>query len=202
MKCRCGEGRGRSRVSAGVGLAAAVTDAEEFVRRTTEQLVAEIKPKARQFETEPAAVYSVVERVMSEHIDLERMARWILGKHWARATPAQRDAFLAEFKKILIRTYSRPFVDYLVRPLSFLPARPRSEDDVAVPIQVSMTAGQTVSVQFDMHPQASTWKIHDVSVDGVSLVASYRTSYTALANKSGMDGLLEKMRELNARFDA
>ena len=52
-----------------------------------------------------------------------------------------------------------------------------------------------------MHNKDSNWKIYDISVDGVSLVSTYRSSFKTEIRKVGLDGLLESLVEKNEGFE-
>lgn len=44
---------------------------------------------------------------------------------------------------------------------------------------------------------SSDWKVYDVTVDGVSLVTTYRTTFSEEVNKGGIEGLINSLVALN-----
>jgi phospholipid transport system substrate-binding protein len=49
--------------------------------------------------------------------------------------------------------------------------------------------------------RADGWKVYDVAIDGISLVSNYRTDFSNQINTGGLDALIQKLVERNARGD-
>ena len=50
--------------------------------------------------------------LLNEHFDMATIGRFVLGRYWRVATPAQKDGYLSRFKKIVVETYANRFSAY------------------------------------------------------------------------------------------
>jgi len=143
-------------------------------------------------------VLALAEVKVLPHMDFARMARLAMGKHWRAATPDQREAVTQEFRQLLIRTYSNAIGSYkgqtlVVEPLHMEPA----DTDVKVQSKYVRPDSVPLSVDYAMWKTPEGWKIYDVSVEGVSLAMTYRSEFSEEIKRSGLTGLLAKLREKN-----
>lgn len=142
----------------------------------------------------------IADDVVLTRVDFEGLSRWVLGKYWRTATPQQRAAFIAEFREMLLGTYLRSVSTYEDNSVRFLPLRnSRHENRVIVHAEVDQHNGPTVHVSFRMRQVGDQWLIYDVAVEGISLVATHRTSFSREIRSSGMDSLIARLRVQNIR---
>jgi phospholipid transport system substrate-binding protein len=142
----------------------------------------------------------IADDVVLTRVDFEGLSRWVLGKYWRTATPQQRAAFIAEFREMLLGSYLRSVSTYEDNAVRFLPLRnSRHEDRVIVNAEVDQPNGPTVHVSFRMRQVGDQWLIYDVAVEGISLVATHRTSFSREIRTSGMDSLIARLRVQNMR---
>jgi phospholipid transport system substrate-binding protein len=98
-----------------------------------------------------------------------------------------------------VRSYSAAYSTYNhivveVRPLKVQP----DEEDVQVKSQIKLPGGAPpVNVDYSMVKNSDAWKVYDVSVDGVSLVTTYRSTFADEVRKGGIDGLIKSLKDLN-----
>ena len=74
------------------------------------------------------------------------------------------------------------------------------EDKVVVKSEVLQPGGPSIPVSYRMRIKDDSWKVYDLSIDGVSLVTSYRGTFTQEIRKSGIDGLLKYLRDKNSKL--
>ena len=86
---------------------------EQVIMDATERLVNGIRLQQQAIKQDPQIAYRLVENTVLPHIDFERISRWVLGKHWRRATPEQQQDFSREFTAFLTRTYVTAMVNYV-----------------------------------------------------------------------------------------
>jgi phospholipid transport system substrate-binding protein len=142
----------------------------------------------------------IADDVVLTRVDFEGLSRWVLGKYWRTATPQQRAAFITEFREMLLGTYLRSVSTYEDNAVRFMPLRNSGhEDRVIVNAEVDQTDGPTVNVSFRMRRVGDQWLIYDVAVEGISLVATHRTSFSREIRSSGMDSLIARLRVQNIR---
>jgi phospholipid transport system substrate-binding protein len=151
--------------------------------------------------SDPGYVYRLADEVLVPHVDFDRVARLVLGKHWRRANSEQQRAFERQFQRLLVRTYSTAFIELDSNwEIRYLPLRVNKKgDEVMVRTKVLHAAGDPLDVLYRMHLKGGSWKAYDVKIEGVSLVTNYRSNFTKEVRRSGLDGLIKKMTELNDR---
>lgn len=179
-------------------------DALGLVRTTTQLVMSEVKADEAAIQSDPVHAYRIVEKHVSPHVDLERSSRWVLGKHWRRASDAQKVRFIAEFRTLLLNTYATALAANPSVTIEFLPLKESRRKGVAiVRTRIPQQTGQPISVHYRMHSGKAGWKLFDVSIEGVSLVSTYRSSFSRMVKDRGLDGLIDDLATKNrARSDA
>jgi phospholipid transport system substrate-binding protein len=71
-----------------------------------------------------------------------------------------------------------------------------------VQVRVMQQGTQPVPIDYAMEKTASGWKVYDVMVGGVSLVANYRTEFGNVVRESGIDGLIKNLSSKNRSLEA
>ena len=171
---------------------------EKIIQDTSERMLTTLRNDRQLYEREPERVSYLVDEVLGPHIDFELTCRLALGRHWRTATTDQRQRFMKEFKKLLVRTYATAFPQLSEWELSFLPLRmPPDATDVVVKTQILRAGAPPVAVDYRMRRKSDGWKAYDVSVEGVSLVTSYRSTFAQEIREHGLDGLIERLASHN-----
>jgi phospholipid transport system substrate-binding protein len=142
----------------------------------------------------------LLEQKVAPHFDFERMARLAVGRGWRQATPEQQKALVEQFRSLLIRSYSSAYTAYKDIAIEVKPVRMQPNDnDVQVRTEIKVpNSGQSISVDYSMYKAGSDWKIYDVTVEGVSLVTTYRSTFAEEIRQSGVDGLIKSLQEKNS----
>ncbi|MDP1633412.1 MAG: ABC transporter substrate-binding protein [Gallionellaceae bacterium] len=141
----------------------------------------------------------LVDAKVLPHFNFERMTRLAVGRPWRSATPEQRQALVAEFRTLLVRTYTKAFTSYRdqtveVKPMKLMP----NETEVTIKTEIVKPGGQQpILVNYDMGKTADGWKVYDLTVEGVSLVTSYRGTFADQIKQVGIDGLIATLTEKN-----
>lgn len=172
--------------------------AEETVREAADRVLARLEAEKNVIESNPARVYDLAQSIILPHFDFERMSRWVLGRHWRDASEAQRERFTEEFRTLLVRTYARALAEYSEQEVEFLATRERAEDDVLVRTEVRQSGGPPIPIHYSMHRTDGTWKVYDVTIDGISLVTNYRSAFSSQIRQGGVERLIDRLAERNA----
>lgn len=177
---------------------AAGTAPDELVHKATDEILATIKANRDAYAKDHTKLYKMAEEKVLPHFDFVRMSQWVLGLNWRKATPEQRGRFVAQFRDLLVRTYSTALLNYtdqqiIYRPLTLQPA----DEDVLVKTEVKQSGGEpNIPINYSFYKNKDgAWKVYDVTIDGVSLVTNYRSVYASKVKDQGMDGLLASMLE-------
>ena len=147
---------------------------------------------------DPVRLRALADEAVLPHVDFVTLSRWVLGKHWRKATPAQREAFMTQFREMLMLNYLQRVTSYRETAVRFLPLRNIPEDGrVEVQAEVEPEGAPVVNVMFRMHRVDDNWLIYDVTVEGISLVATHRSGFSQEISRNGIDGLIARLSEMN-----
>ncbi len=172
---------------------------DELVRTTSDKVLAVIKDNREQLKTDPKLVYRIVDELVLPHFDFEAMSKLVLGVNWRRATPAQQATFTREFRTLLVRTYAKSLAEYDEQGIRYLPMRPEADPaEATVRTEIQPKAGPSIPVDYRLKKTGMDWKVFDVSIDAVSLVTNYRTTFAQDIQRIGMDGLIKQLQRRNA----
>jgi phospholipid transport system substrate-binding protein len=145
-----------------------------------------------------AKLVEVIEAIVLPHFNFNSMTALAMGQGWGKATPEQKKRLTEEFKTLLVRTYASALAAYSEQKFDFRPLRAKPNDtDVTVNVRVLQPGAQPVTIDYSMEKTASGWKVYDVMVGGVSLVANYRTEFANTVRASGVDGLIKELHAKN-----
>jgi len=134
-----------------------------------------------------------VRRIADEIFDFEETARRSMAQHWGSLTPDQRREFVELFGDLLERAYMSKIELYGGEKVQYRGERVEG-DYATVVTRLTTTKGTEVPIDYRMLRRSDRWRVYDVSVEGVSLVASYRAQFNSLMRTSSADQLLAKMR--------
>jgi len=180
------------------------TSPEKSIELAVQNLLDEFTSRRAELQTDKAALYSMVDRLARPHFDFNRISKLILAKNWKKADEAQRTAFTNEFRTLLIRTYATALFQYTGKEkMIFAPGEIKDRKGVksaTVNSEVKLSDGPGIPVIYSMIlSDDQEWKIYNLKIAGVNMVTNYRKTYGASIRSQGLDGLIESMREANAR---
>jgi phospholipid transport system substrate-binding protein len=172
---------------------------DEMVRKVTADVLDAIKSDQQLQAGDRKKALALAEQKILPHVDFRESARLATGKAWPGATPAQQDQIVSEFRSMLVRIYSNAIDVYRgqtmkVQPVRLLP----NATDVTVRNQFLRAGQPPVPVDYAMKKMPTGWMIYDITVDGVSLVLTYRDEFDQITRVSGVDGLIKRLKEKNA----
>ena len=176
----------------------ASTGPELLIRETSEKVLDEIKTNAEKFQGDPQMVYKLVDDVVLPHFDFAAMTDMALGRYKDDVDSEQRPAIIREFRLLLVRTYSSALLEYTDQALIYLPMEGVEADgEVTVRTEIEQAGGFPIPINYMLRLGDDGWKVIDISVDDVSLVTNYRSSFARAIKKDGVDGLIKTLRDRN-----
>ena len=172
-----------------------------LLERTSQQVIKILQDDHELLQEEPDRVYAIIDEYILPHLDDVTMAKLALGKNWKKATKKQKREFVVEFRNLLVRTYSRSLLEFSDQEIYFFPVK-LAEDThkTSVKAEVVQPGGPSIPMSYRVRIKNNAWKVYDIKIDGISLVTSYRGTFTQEIRKSGMDGLLKYMRDKNNKL--
>ena len=189
-----------ARIAGGLALLAAFaagaadTAPDALVKKTVDEVLAVIKDSK-----DKRALVELAEKKVLPNFDFRLMTQLAVGKPWAQADAAQKEALEREFRTLLTRTYTTALsqssgatkVD--VKPAQVKPG----DSDAVVRTLVSEPGRKPFSIDYRMQNGSGGWKVYDVVVENLSIVTNYRGSFQSEVNRSGIDGLIKSIESKN-----
>ena len=173
-----------------------------LVQQTTEAVLARIRADPEIAAGNHKRVADVVETLLLDHFDFARMTRLAVGKNWRRVDATKRSDLVREFQTLLVRTYSVALSAYRDQEIEYLPLSLEPDARRAmVQTSISQSGSNPISMNYRMAATETGWKVYDVIVEGVSLVINYRSLFNSTVESSGVDGLINLLREKNAAVE-
>ncbi|MCB1857423.1 MAG: ABC transporter substrate-binding protein [Gammaproteobacteria bacterium] len=171
---------------------------ERVVERVSTEMLRVLENQRERLKTDPGYVYQLADEILLPHVDFERVSSLVLGKHWRSATPVQRQEFIHQFRKLLVRSYATALNELGAWEMRVIPSALKSGAKLAtVRAQLIRSQVAPVDLLYSMILRDGKWMAYDVRIDGISLVTNYRSSFSKEVRLLGIAGLIEKITVLN-----
>ena len=183
--------------------AAAADSAGDVLRNTSSQVLERLQIEKAQLDAYPGRIYELINELVIPHFDFFSMSRFVLGGAWKDANDQQKQVFVEQFKTLLVRTYTNALKQYSENEIVYHPEQ-TSEGSPLVIVRTEVKGAKgsnSIPIHYRMHNVDGAWKVVDVSVDGVSLVSTYRGSFASEIRKSGLDALIARLIERNRNIE-
>lgn len=171
---------------------------QQAIAAASEQLQQRMQDK--NFVKDFAQVTQFVNDTIYPHTDFDKISALVLGKLWKTATPDEKERFKHEFQTLLIRTYSRAFVEFKEWSVHYLPLEMEAgATKVMVKTEVLQPGIQPIGVDYRMALSNGEWKAYDIMIEGVSLVTNYRTTFSnEVQAKGSLSAVIDGLAKRNA----
>lgn len=173
--------------------------APDVLVKTTANDVLEIIKKDKDIQSgDMKKITALAEEKILPHFDFDAMSKSVLGKNWREATKEQQAQFVAEFRTLLVRTYASALAKYRNQTIEYKPLRAEPGDTrVTVKTQIIQPGGPPLPVDYTLKLTGDTWKVVDVTIEGVSLVTNYRGQFANELKQTDMAGLIQRIADKN-----
>lgn len=177
---------------------------DALARSVTDDVLATIRGDKAIQSGDQKKARDLIESKIAPHFNFAGMTQLALGKNWSAANPDQRKALTAEFRALLVQTYTASLLLYKDQKIEYRPLKLAADDtDVLVRSLVRQAGGgEPVQVDYGMEKTATGWKVYNVKIGGISLVESYRSTFNTEIHKNGVDGLIKTLRDKNRTLTA
>lgn len=158
------------------------------VKYTTDQVIGILKDES----LDRDARWSKISALIYEGFDFRSMSQSVLSTHWQRATEEERKKFTEFFSQYIEATYRDKIEAYTDQQIIYKDEVLRG--DRGVVNTVILAGGIEIPVSYKLKKNENSWYAYDVVVEGVSLVANYRSTFAAIVKNEGMQGLLSDIQ--------
>jgi phospholipid transport system substrate-binding protein len=170
----------------------------EVVESAARSMLQGLEADRAAYRKDPSKVGELVEKYLLPHFDIPYAARLVLGKHWADATPAQRERFSNAFYRTLVDNYGSALAEFTSDRLKVFPTKVEpNADRASVRTEVVRDNGDKVPVSYSLRKTPDGWKAWDVVIEGISYVKSFREDFGAAIDQQGLDAVIERIEKGN-----
>lgn len=170
---------------------AAESNPQQVLQGATDTLLARITKDKETLKKDPQALYNLVEQNITPFMDVDGIARRVMGQYYRQSTPAQQAEFARVFKQSLIRTYAKGLTNYEGQKIVFKPYKAGQDPKKAqVDVDVHGSTGQVYPVTFQMQlDKAGEWKVQNLILNGINLGLTFRNQFGSAveANRGSID---------------
>ena len=171
---------------------------DELIRGTVHDVLEIINKGNNSSDAGQKKLLAFIDAEVLPNFNFEHMTKLAVGRPWRTTTPEQKVALIAEFRTLLVRTYTRAFTAYQNVSVETKPTQvPADATEVTVKTVLLRPGAPAIPVNYEMEKTDAGWKAFDVTVEGISLVATHRGSFAEKVQQSGIDGLIKSLVELN-----
>ena len=174
---------------------------QTLIKTSSDRMLKALKENKATIEKNPSFVYGLVDKILLPNFDFSKMSKLALGKNWRKASKAQRERFIGEFRLLLVRTYSIAMLEFTDGDIAFLPFRDDlAKKKVKVKMEIARPSGPTIPMALSMYlNKQKKWMVYDVKIDGISLVTNYRSSFAKEIRNDGIDKLIDNLSTRNQK---
>lgn len=172
-------------------MATAAESPQTVVQDATNTLLTRITKEKATLKKDESALLRVVEENITPFVDIDGIARSVMGQYFRQATPAQQKEFARVFKQSLVRTYAKGLTSYEDQKIMFKPYKAGTDPQKAqVNVDVHGDGGQVFPVTFQMQmDKAGQWKVRNLILNGINLGLTFRNQFSSAVetNRGNLD---------------
>jgi phospholipid transport system substrate-binding protein len=181
--------------------ASASEDPVSMLNSVANQMISGLKTHKATLKSNPSVVYSLANRIVVPHANLEAMSQRVLPPQtWKNATPSQRGEFKTQFTRVLERTYASALANYTDETVKFYPVRGgyQGKSSISVNSEIVRPDGPSIRVSYRLLASGGQWKLYDMTVEGVSMLESFRSQFSSQLSKGNIAELIATLKKHNA----
>lgn len=162
----------------------------EALRQSVDQVIRVLE--------QPGDHRAEVRKIANGIFDFQETAKRALGRHWAQRTPQEQKEFTQLFADLLEKSYLGKIELYHGEKVAWN-GDTVNGDDATVRTKILTKQGTEIPVDYRMQQKDGRWLVYDVNIEGVSLVANYRTQFNKIIQTESYGSLVEKLRAKDAQ---
>jgi len=167
-------------------------DAAHYIEGIAKQALATISNSKNSKAQKQAAL----DKLFKNSVDIPWVGRFVLGRFWKQATDDQKSRYMREYEKFLISHYTSRFTDYTSGTFTITGTRDDGENEYTVSMELkgSKKNDEPVLVDYRVRREGGNFEIFDVIVEGVSLITTQRSEFSAVVSQHDIDYLITQLK--------
>ena len=135
-----------------------------------------------------------IEELLDRGFEVQRISRYVVGRHWKKASRDQRDEYSSLFRDFVIDVIIQRLELFTSAELEITGQYAAGKRDIFVASKVIRKQGN-IDVDWRVRKFGKAYRIIDLKVAGVSMVITYREDFGAVIQSKGFEGLIQRLRE-------
>ena len=170
---------------------ASADDAKQFADKVGNEVLGIV-----QGDMAKGAKHATLKKLFVDYVDTEWVGKFVLGHYWRGIKPAQQQEYLGYYKQFLANSYTKNFEAYGENTsFNITGSKPlKRKGQYLVKMDVVQPT-QQVKVDYRLRQNGGSYKIIDIVVEGVSLLATQRSEFSAIMQRKGIDELIALLKK-------
>ena len=153
-----------------------------------------LRDPALKSDTQSTQRQIAIGKVADEIFDFGDMAKRALGPHWEPRTPAERGEFVRLFTDLIQRAYVAKVDQHAAAATMTFRGETVDSEYAVVQTTIPLSNGSKMPLDYRMHNTRDHWQVYDLNIDGISLVANYRSQFNQVIRTSSYTALVTKLK--------
>jgi phospholipid transport system substrate-binding protein len=175
---------------------------QPMVESLSQQVIGVLQTHQKDLKTHPKFIEQAIRQYFIPHVDTMGMSRSVLGRQaWQTATDTDKNAFTREFTQLVLRTYAAPLANFHGEKVEFKPFKASPTPQFSqVHSTIIRPNGQRIPITYHMVLLNNReWKIYDLSVDGISLLNSFRNQFSQALRQNNLKYIIDELHQRNTK---
>lgn len=161
-------------------------EASQEVEHTIQDMLAIIENYRGHDQVDMDSLAADIEKVVDRDVDFEYISKWVMGKYYRRAKPAEREKFASVFKQTLIKTYTKTLLGFNIDQHKLVDPTAKSPDDSKqiVSVDVSSKDGEVYTLVNYMVKREEGWKLVNIIINGINLRITFQNQFADMMQRN------------------
>ncbi len=171
-----------------------------IIQSSTSSMIQELINRKSEIKDDKTIVMDIVETLLIPHFASNTISRKVLGIHARKISKEEKARFAAAFRFFMVRFYANVFAQYSNQTFNYLPTPDfSSKKRVTIKTQLIMSGSSPISIDYKMQRSGKSWKIVDLTVEGISMVISNKKLFTTQISNDGIETVTLKLEYKNKK---
>lgn len=180
----------------GISLQTQAMEPREIIQQSAHEVLSKINANRADYEANPEKLIQLVNNVLMPWFDDIYAARLILGRHGRGVPPEKIQLFASAMQDLLVERYANSMLQFISKDqLKVLALRGKNTEKLTrVRARIALANNQWVPVEYSFHKVGDSWKMFDVTAEGISYIITYRNQIGPMVQADGLDAVIESLR--------
>ncbi|MBL0318963.1 MAG: ABC transporter substrate-binding protein [Alphaproteobacteria bacterium] len=133
--------------------------------------------------------------IFLQTVDVNWIGRFVIGKSWRTASEEQKKHYQTDYKEFIISSYVPKFREYTNETFEVKRVHKDREDEYYVQTEIKRAGQQPMLVDYRVRKTGSQFKVFDIVAEGVSLLSTQRSDFTAAIQTDGLETFMSRLEK-------